>query len=150
MYTFSRVNEYNIYMHAHTHAHKHTHTCMHAHTHIHKHTHAHTHAYTHTRMHTHTVCMHTCTHTHMHTHIHTHTCTHTYTHTHTHTHTHRVIYQGNGTEEKLDSKQEATCRNPLPNIPVCGRTPSSGPQAPQAKTQRQHHPNVHSAITKKQ
>ena len=53
----------------------------------------------------------TLTHTHTHTHTHTftaHTRTHTHTHTqhaHTHTHTHRVIYQGNGTEEKVFKKK---------------------------------------------
>ena len=49
------------------------------------------------------------THAHARTHARTHVCTHTHTHTHahahTHTHTHRVIYQSNGTEEKVLKKR---------------------------------------------
>ena len=48
--------------------------------------------------HTH-VCVNVCMHARTHTHTHAHT--HTHTHTHTHKHTHIVIYQGNGTEEKV-------------------------------------------------
>ena len=43
--------------------------------------------------------MHACTHMHAHT-------TRTHTRTHTHTHTHRVIYKGNGSEEKFFEKRK--------------------------------------------
>ena len=63
----------------------------------------------HTHMHTHTHTQsHISGHTHTHRVIFQGTHAHTCTHMHTHAHTHTVIYQGNGTEEKLDSKQEAT------------------------------------------
>ena len=41
----------------------------------------------------------------MHT-THTHTRTHTHTHAHTHIHSLTVIYQGNGTEEKVSEKRK--------------------------------------------
>ena len=45
-------------------------------------------------------------HTHMqaHTHATTHACMHVCAHTHTHTH--RIVYQGNGTEEKVFKKRK--------------------------------------------
>ena len=90
---------------------------------------ARTHAHTHTRTHTHrrarTHPPHNtgltalifrvwCTHTHTHTTTHIfkvwcmqHTYTHTRTHarTHAHTHAHTVVYQGNGTEERVFEKR---------------------------------------------